>query len=116
MPPPSIDEFISNYADATEGGDSEFLTSRLLPELSDIFGEELCRTWVEREILAISEYTLTGEPTGPFSRDLTVAGTTIEVEQYYEAPVSFTFQGESFDTVATFIVRDGAVFWIGECR
>ena len=54
--------------------------------------------------------------TGPFSRTLTVGETVITVEQYYEAPVSFTFQGESFETVATFAAVDGEVYWIGECR
>ena len=54
--------------------------------------------------------------TGPLSRTLTVGETVNTVEQYYEAPVSFTFQGESFATVATFAAVDGEVYWIGECR
>ncbi len=115
-PPPSIEEFITAYAAATEGGDSQFLTERLLPEIRDTFGEELCRSWVDEEILLISGYTLTGEPTGPFSRSLNIADSTIEVEQYFEAQVNFMFQGGSFDTTATFVVRDGVVYWIGECR
>ncbi len=115
-PPPSIEDFIVAYAAATESGDTGFLTDRLLPDLRTIFGEELCRNWVETEILALRAYQLTGEVSGPFARTLNVGDTAISVEQYYEAPVSFTFQGQSFDTVATFVVADGQVYWIGECR
>lgn len=114
--PPSIEDFIVAYAAATEGGDSTFLVDRLLPDLQDIFGAELCRTWVDREILAISGYEQTGEVSGPFSRTLNVGETSIVVEQYYEAPVRFTFSGQTFDVVATFVIRNNQVFWIGECR
>ena len=114
--PPSVADFILAYAAATETGDGVFLADHILPDLQDVYGEDLCRTWVDREILAISDYQLTGTVTGPLSRTLTVGETVITVEQYYEAPVSFTFQGESFETVATFATVDGEVYWIGECR
>ncbi len=84
--------------------------------MRDVYGEDLCRSWVEREILAISAYQLTGEVTGPFARTLTIADTVISVESYYEAPVSFVFQETSFDAVATFAMVDGETYWIGECR
>lgn len=115
-PPPTIEEFIVAYATATESGDAEFLLASLLPGLRDVFGEELCRGWVDREIVIISDYQLTGEVTGPIARTLNVGDTTLTVDQYYEAPVNFTFQGESFDTVATFVIEDGQVYWIGACR
>jgi len=115
-PPPSVEEFISAYATATEGGDADFLFDRLLPQLRDEFGADLCRTWVEREILAISGYQLTGEIAGPTSRTLNVGETAIPTDDYYEAPVVFTFQGQSFDTTAQWVVQDGQVYWIGVCR
>jgi len=59
---------------------------------------------------------LTGEVIGPFPRTLTAGDTVIEVAEFYEAPVSFAFQGESFDTDATFAVQDGQIYWIGACR
>ncbi|MFW2382933.1 MAG: hypothetical protein ACN4GZ_14350 [Acidimicrobiales bacterium] len=115
-PPPSVADFILAYAAATETGDGSFLADRILPAVRDVFGEDLCRGWVDREILAISGYQLTGTVTGPLARTLTIGETVIAVEQYYEAPVSFMFQGEPFETVATFAAVDGEVYWIGECR
>lgn len=115
-PLPSIEDFVVAYAAATASGDANFLFENLLPSLRDVFGEELCRGWVDREIVIITDYQLTGEVTGPIARTLNVGETTLTVDQYYEAPVKFTFQGESFDTVATFAVQDGRVYWIGACR
>jgi len=116
VPPPSVEDFIAEYATATESGDADFLFDRLLPQLRDTFGGDLCRAWVEREILAISDYQLTGEVTGPTSRTLTVAETEIPTDDYYEGPVAFTFQGEPFDTTAQWVIQDGRVYWIGVCR
>ena len=115
-PPPSIEDFVAEYAAAAESGDSAFLFDRLLPGIRDAFGAELCRSWVDREILAIGDYKLTGEITGPSSRSLTAGDTTIAVDEYYEAPVSFTFQGEAVDGKAAWVVDNGQLYWVGECR
>lgn len=115
-PPPSVAEFIVEYAAATEANDVGFLFDRLFPPLIDVFGPELCRGFVEREIIVISDYILIGEVAGPFTRTLNVGSTAIAVDQYFEAPVRFTFEGQSFDLTATFVALDGEVYWIGECR
>ena len=116
VPPPSIEEFIGAYAAATESGDEDFLFERLLPGVVDALGVETCRNFVGSEITLISNYRLTGMVSGPFSRSLNVGEVQINVDDYYEAPVSFTFQGQSFDATATFVALDGVVYWIGECR
>jgi hypothetical protein len=116
VPPPSVEDFVAAYTAATEQGDADFLFDTLLPDLRDAFGAELCRAWVEREILALSDYQLTGAITGPSARTLSVGDTAIPVASYYEAPVSFTFQSQSFDTVANWVIEDATVYWIGECR
>ena len=116
LPPPSIEDFIAAYAQATIDQDGAFFFDNLLPELVEIYGAELCRDRVEREILAISDYQLIGDINGPRSRTLTVGDNSFPVENYYEAQVRFTFQGETFDVVATYVTRDGQVYWIGECR
>ncbi len=116
VPPPSIEEFIGAYAAATESGDEDFLFERLLPGVVDALGVETCRNFVGSEITLISDYRLTGMVSGPFSRSLNVGDIQINVDDYYEAPVSFTFQGQSFDATATFVALDGVVYWIGECR
>ena len=116
VPPPSIEEFITAYAAATESGNTDFLFQRLLPGIIDVLGADLCRGFVENEITAISDYRLTGAVSGPSARSLTVGDTQVNVDDYYEAPVSFTFQGQSFDATATFAVIDNVIYWIGECR
>ena len=116
VPPPSIEEFIDAYAAATESGDEGFLIERLFPGVVDALGVETCRNFVGSEITLISDYRLTGLVSGPFSRSLNVGEVQINVDDYYEAPVSFTFQGQSFDATATFVALDGLVYWIGECR
>jgi hypothetical protein len=116
VPPPSIEAFIEEYAAATESGDEGFLFERLLPGVVDVLGADTCRGFVANEITLISDYRLTGMVSGPFSRSLNVGATQISVDDYYEAPVSFTFQGQSFDATATFVAVDGLIYWIGECR
>ena len=116
VPPPSIEEFIAEYAGATESGKTGFLFERLLPGVVDVLGADLCRGFVENEITAIRDYRLTGIVSGPFARSLNVGSVQINVDDYYEAPVSFTFQGQSFDAIAAFVAIDGLVYWIGECR
>ena len=104
------------YASATESGNTDFLFQRLLPGIIDVLGADLCRGFVENEITAISDYRLTGAVSGPSARSLTVGDTQVNVDDYYEAPVSFTFQGQSLDATATFAVIDNLIYWIGECR
>lgn len=116
VPPPPVEEFIAEYAAATESGNADFLFERLLPGIVDVLGADLCRGFVENEITAISDYRLTGMVSGPFARSLNVGDAQISVDDYYEAPVSFTFQGQSFDATATFAAVGGLVYWIGECR
>jgi len=116
LPSPSVADFIDAYAAAVEQGDADFLFDRLLPDVTGAFGAQLCRNWIEREILALSDYQVTGDIAGPFSRTLSVGDAAIPVENYYEGQVSFTFQGQSFDAQATWVIADGQVFWVGECR
>ncbi len=116
MPTASIEDFAAEYATATETDDVDFLFDHLYPAVRDALGADLCRNWVETEIIAISDYRITGDITGPLATTLSVAGTSIPVDQYYSAPISFTFQGQSFDGQATWVVEDGQVYWAGECR
>jgi hypothetical protein len=115
-PPPSIEDFITAYAAATESANTDFLFQRLLPGIVDVLGADLCRGFVANEITAISDYRLTGAVSGPSARSLTVGDVQIDIDAYYEAPVSFTFQGQPFDATATFAVVDDLIYWIGECR
>ena len=112
-----MEDFVAAYTVALEQGDADFLFDRLLPDLTDAFGAQLCRDLGDTgDSRAVSNYQLSGDITGPSSRTLSVSGTAIPVEDYYEGPVSFTFEGQSFETMAAWVVADGQVYWVGECR
>ena len=118
-PPPStaapivqVEEFVDDFVAAIENGNARFLVETLHPLVVQEFTVELCTTFIEREILALTDYSRTGEIIGPGERS--VLGTLIE--NFYEAPVIFGFQGQTFESRATFALADGAVSWFAECR
>lgn len=96
---------------AIESGDVDFLLSSLHPIVTDLYTAELCRSFIEREILALGDYQATGQVTGPQSQTFETG--TADV---YSLPTSFTFQGGSFDATATFAFLDGEVRWFTQCR
>ncbi len=105
-----VETFVPDFAEAIARGDIEFLLDTLHPSVLASFGEELCRSFIEDEILLLENYRLTGEITGPTAK--TIAGISVES---YEGPVSFDFQGGNFEAVAQFAVED-RVRWFTECR
>ena len=106
-----IESFLLDHAAAITSPNVDFLMATLHPAVIKVHGAELCRSFVEREILALVDYRLTGEVTGPESQ--TVAGSTFDV---YSAPVAFTFSGQDFEASAGFAVENGEVRWMAECR
>ena len=108
----TVEEFFPEYLAAIEGGDIEFLFDRLHPVVLAQPSADLCRAFIEREILALVNYRITGDITGPVSQ--TIAGTT--VSEVFSAPVAFVFQGQSFDGTATFAAVDRQMRWFTECR
>lgn len=111
-PDQTVEDFFPDFVAAIESGDVDFLLARLHPVVLEQPNADRCRTFIEREILALGNYTLTGDVTGPVSQN--VAGTTVAA--VYSAPVSFVFQGQSFDGTATFAAVDGEMRWFTECR
>ena len=118
-PPPSttaptaaVMAFVDDFVAAIEADDAPFLVESLHPLVVQEFTVELCSSFIEREILTLTDYRRTGDVVGPDER--TVLGSP--VENFYEAPVSFGFQGQTFDSRATFALVDGAVSWFAECR
>jgi len=105
-----IEAFVPQFADAITRGDIDFLYDSLHPAVLDLFSEELCRDFIEAEILLLVEYRLTGPVTGPV--DVTLGESRIAT---YEGPVAFRFQGQDFNSVSTFAFQDG-VRWFTECR
>lgn len=115
-PAPSVEEFVVAYAAAIEAGDGDLLFSSLLPEIVDSLGDDLCREWIEREILELRDYRLNGDIGDPAALTLVLGDVSIDVDQHVEVPVSFAFQGQTFDSIAAFAVVDDRVHWIGACR
>lgn len=103
--------FVDDYVDAIETEDVEFLVARLHPAVLDLFDGDLCRTFIEREILALGNYTLTGDVSGPETQSI-----GDRVFEAYSAPTSFVFQGQTFDSPATFAFGDDEVRWFTNCR
>ena len=106
-----IESFFLGHAAAIKASDIDILMNTLHPAVIEVHGEELSRSFIEREILALVDYRLTGGVTGPESQ--TVAGSTFDV---YSAPVAFTFSGEDFDASADFAFENGEVRWLTQCR
>ena len=99
------------YRIAIELENVDFLFERLHPEVLALSTPELCRDFIEREILELREYEQVGPVEGPERRDLSTG-----LESVYTVPVSFVFQGTAFEVTATYAVVDGEVRWFTECR
>jgi hypothetical protein len=109
-PATAIAEFVEGFADAIGRGDVDMLMATLHPAVIEIFGEELCRTFVEDEILALDDYRLVGSVDGPTVRN--IGSFSIDM---YTGPVAFVFQGEAFESDASFASEE-TVTWFTECR
>lgn len=114
--PETVEEFVELFAAALAAGDLEFVMDRLHPDVVDGYTSEVCEAWVSSEIMALSDYGLTGDPTGPVDKTVNLAGQTATIADVYSAPVSFTFQGESFDSTADFALVNGVMRWLGSCQ
>lgn len=115
IPAETVEEFVETFDASLETDDESFLFDRLHPVVIEGYGEELCREWIAREIVELSDYRLTGEPEGPEPRTVQTPQGEREID-LISAPVSFTFQGQSFEATAGFSLVDGLVHWVGECR
>lgn len=111
----TVEVFVVEFAAALAGGETDFVLSRLHPDVVAGYGAEACETWVTAEIMGLSDYRLTGDPTGPSDRNVTIAGETTAIADMYTAPVSFDFGGQSFDATADFAAVDGLIYWVGTC-
>ena len=80
------------------------------------FGPDLCRTWIEAEILLLRDYQLTGPIAGPMDQSFTTPAGTGTIENAFSAPASFTFQGQQFDSLAGFALVGTQMHWLGQCR
>ncbi len=115
-PAGAIDGFVTSFVRALDEDDTGFLIDSLHPKVVEAYGQDLCSAWIEREIVTLEDYQLTGDPVGPTTRRSDTPSGTVEISHTYEAPVSFTFGGRQFDSRAGFALAGGSVYWLGECR
>lgn len=108
--------FIEAFAAALEAGDVAFIESRLHPDVRDAFGEALCRDWIEREVMLLSEYRLVSVDGGPMSKQLALPGGNRTIPDIYDATVSFVFNGEMFTNPTDFALVGTEMHWLGQCR
>lgn len=111
IPVDAIATFVTEFAALIDAGDADVLFDRLHPAVLEAQDADLCRAFIEREILELRDYRLTGDITGPVAT--TFGSMTVEM---YTAPVAFTFQGTAFDGSASFALLDGEVRWFATCR
>lgn len=112
----AIERFVEDYRAALDSDDVVFLFDWLHPGVKDGYGSDLCRDWVAREIAALENYELTGPLVGPSSATISTESGTFEVDDLYSGPISFVYQGASFEGQAQFAIQDGSIYWLGICR
>ncbi len=108
--------FIEAFSSALASRDTAFVEARLHPDVKDAFGTELCRTWIEREIMALSDYQLISIDGGPVTKQLTFPGGNRTVPDIYDVTVSFVFSGQTFTNPTDIALVGTQMYWLGECR
>ncbi len=116
-PSAAVGAFIAQFAADIADADTPALMATLNPAVVLGSGEQLCRDFVDREILAISNYQLVGMIDGPVSKSIDTVAGKVTVDGIYVADVSFDFGGQTFPSQADFVVdEDGVVSWLATCR
>ena len=115
-PTETVEAFVDAFSAALASGDTEFVSSRLHPVVLENWGEDLCRAWIEREVMALSEYTLISVVDGPLARQVSTPNGEVTVADYYRADVSFVFSGETFFPTSGFALVGNDMHWLGQCR
>lgn len=116
LQPETVEEFVAAFAAALVNGDGGFVMSRLHPDVVGAYPEGTCQAWVDDQIMALSDYRMTGEVSGPTAKTVAIADRQVTFEDVYSAPVGFTFGGQDFQSSADFTLVDGLVYWLGVCE
>ena len=112
----SVEDFVELFASAIAEDNVGFLYDRLHPASVGGFGPDLCRSWIENEIVTLDNYKLESEANGPHDQSFTTPAGTGTIENAFSADVSFSFQGQLINGEAGFALIDGVMHWLGQCR
>jgi hypothetical protein len=114
--PETVEDFVADFSQALEDGDREFVLERLHPVVIDGWGPDLCESWVDSEIMTLSNYTLVSVNEGPVTRTVDTPAGAEQVENFFDTSVTFTFQGQNFDAAGSFALIGTDMYWLGQCR
>lgn len=106
----AVEAFVDEFAAAIEEGDSAFLFERLHPAVKATYEEEVCRAYIDDQLLLIGDYRRVGPVVGPFDSEFGEFPITS-----YEARVAFEIDDEPMETTAVFSLTEGVVRWFAEC-
>lgn len=112
----AVSSLIVTLADSIDSGDTASVLALLHPAIVSAFGPELCRSWVEDEIMALEGYRANGDVSGPTTGSIETPSGLIEFEERYSVPVAFGFQGQQFEAIADFVVEGGEAYFTGTCE
>jgi hypothetical protein len=113
--PEAVPVFVAEFSERVDDEDVTWLVDRLHPVVIAQHGTDLCRSFIQNEILLLENYRVTGSVTTGvevFDGD----GVQVTVDPYYTAPVAFDFQGTSYDGSGAFAPVDSVMHWFTECR
>jgi len=114
-PDAAIAAFVGEFAAAIAAEDTDWLLDHLHSAMILGYGEDVCRNFINVEILELTQYTLTGSVVGPVSKTLATGVGDVTVSGIYSAETSFVFQGSQFDAKADFVLGD-PITWLAICR
>lgn len=106
----AVEAFVLEFAAALDREDVDFLYERLHPAVKSTFDESTCRTHIESEILDLDGYRQTGPVEGPLDTEFAEFLLTT-----YEVPVAFDFDGQAFESSASYSLTEGTVRWFAQC-
>ncbi len=114
-PEAAVAAFVEEFSTAIGAADVDWLLQRLNGSIVLGYGEEVCRAFIEAEILQLEQYELNGAVVGPATKTLPTGVGEISVSNIYTADVSFVFRGSAFDSKADFVWED-PITWLATCR
>ncbi len=114
--PETLDEFVAAFNQANSVGDTTFASDWLHPVVIEIFGAELCQTWLDNRF-AGTTIQVTGEPSPLGSTSFGLPdGSTSEVTDYFTVAVDLTFQGSVTPAEASFAYIGPDIYWFTNCE
>lgn len=112
--PETLAEFVVAF-NASTTSDLGFAFDRLHPVVLELFGADMCRTWLEQRF-AGTTVEIVGEPGSPAATRLNTPSGPVDVDDLFTVLTEITFQGSVSDAPATYAYVDGLIHWFTSCE